>query len=445
MTLLDIVNSVIGVLFLLCYIFQFAYLLIPFIKKMPPHKETKLHKYAVLISARNEENVIENLLDGLAAQDYPKELYTTVLVADNCTDRTAEVGREKGIVVYERFNDAERGKGYALNYLLHKLDEDYGKDAFDAFIVFDADNIPTRSFITEINKTFSDGYEVVTAYRNSKNYGDGWLAGGAGLWYIRESKYLNGSRMRIGACPQVSGTGFLFSNRVKEANGGWPFHTLTEDYEFTCHSVVNGMRFGYCEEAEFYDEHVVGAVQSWHQRLRWVKGGLQGFCLYWKGLIKGLFSKKFVACYDMLMSLAPAYILSLAACFINIVGAIVLIATGNGVAETLLPIGKMVLGAYLVLFLQSAVTTATEWKHIHAHPVKKILYAFTFPFFIFTFVPLCLIALFKKVEWKPIRHTSIDSIKHGDKIIEVITQSGDKQKMAAADSACCEKQENVSE
>ena len=408
MTVLEIINLIFGVLFVMCYAFQLAYLVIPFAMKMPTHKESKLHKLAILISARNEGNVIANLLDSIAAQDYPSELVTVFLVADNCTDNTAEVGRKCGAVVFERNNLEEIGKGYALHYALERIDAEYGENAFDAFVVFDADNILTKNYLTEINKTYSDGYEVVTAYRNTKNFGDSWLSASAAIWYLRESKYLNGSRMRIGACPQVSGTGFLFSNEVKKINGGWPFHTLTEDYEFTCACVTKGMRFGYCETAQFYDEQVSGWNQSWRQRLRWVKGGLQGFVKHGGNLFKGLFSKKFVACYDMLMSFAPAFLISLAAVLVNIVGAIIQIATGTPALDVLWAMGKMVLGAYVILLLQSAVTVATEWKHIKSTPVKKILSILAFPVYIMSFIPICLEAIFKKVEWKPINHTSVN-------------------------------------
>lgn len=403
--ILEIINGVLGILFTMCYFFQLLYLIIPFIIKLPPHKETKLHKIAVISCGRNEEAVIGDLIDKIAAQDYPKELLTMIVVADNCTDNTAAVAREHGAIVYERFNKTLVGKGYALDFALKKLDEDFGEDAFDAFIVFDADNIPMPNYVTEINKTFSDGYRVVTSYRNSKNYGDGWRAAASGLWFLREAKYLNGSRMRIGACPQCTGTGFLFSNSIRKENGGWPFHTLTEDFEFTCNSVIKGEKFGYCEEAMFYDHQVSGLKQSWNQKLRWTKGGLQGFLIYWKSLLRGIFSKKFVACYDMLFSLAPAYILSLTACIINSVGAVALLATGEHPLFVFFYIGKMVLGAYLILLLQSFVTTLTEWRKIKANPFKKFIYIFTFPLYVFTFVPICFVALFKKVEWKEIRHT----------------------------------------
>lgn len=409
MQVVSIINIVFGVLFVMCYFFQVLYTFIPFIKKLPKHKESKLHKYAIMVCARNEEDVIGNLVESICSQDYPSELVDIVLVADNCTDKTAEVGRSLGLIVYERFDDKLKGKGYALNYGLHCLDRDFGENCYDAFIVFDADNILTENFITEINKTFSDGYEVVTCYRNAKNYGDSWLSAGSGLWFIRDSKYLNGSRMRIGACPQVSGTGFLFSNEIKKENDGWPFHTLTEDYEFTCYSVVKGKKFGYCEEARFYDEQVSTFGQAWNQRLRWSKGGLQSFVLFWKGLLKGIFSKRFVASYDMAMSIAPAYIISILATLFNIVAIVVLIACGYGVLESVFPAIKLVLGGYLLLLTQSIITTITEWKHIKASVFKKLIYIFTFPIYIMTFVPIAFVATFKRnVDWKPIKHTSVD-------------------------------------
>lgn len=391
-------------MFVLCYAFQVMYSFIPFIKKLPKHKESVLHKYAVIICARNEAAVLSEIFDSLDKQDYPKELVTTVLVADNCTDSTAALARERGAVVYERFNTDEVGKGYALHYGLSMLDSEFGEDAFDAFLVFDADNVLEYDFITEINKTFSDGYPVVTSYRNSKNYGESWLSAGSGLWWLRDSKYLNGSRMRIGACPQVAGTGFLFSNEIKKEYGGWPFHTMTEDYEFTCHSVVRGKRFGYCETARFYDDQEPTFRGAWNQRLRWSKGGIQSFAIYLKELVKGFFSNKFVACYDMAMSIAPAYFISMIACVLNVVGAAVLIALGNDVFGVLYLLMRTVVGAYLLLLTQSILTTVTEWRNIKAKRWKKILYIFTWPIYIFTFVPIAAVATFKKVEWKETKH-----------------------------------------
>ena len=184
-TILKWINFGIAAAFFICYLYQMFYILIPFIKKRRPHKEIKIHNYAVLICARNEENVITHLIDSIKAQDYPADKITVFVAADNCTDSTAAVSRDAGAVVYERFNTEYIGKGYALDYLLSHIEEDY-PEGFDGYFVFDADNLLCPNYITEMNKTFSDGYEIVTSYRNSKNYGDNWISAGYALWFLRE-------------------------------------------------------------------------------------------------------------------------------------------------------------------------------------------------------------------------------------------------------------------
>lgn len=88
-----------------------------------------------------ESAVIGRLIRTLKEQDYPSELLDVIVVADNCTDNTAEVARSAGAIVYERFNKVQVGKGYALDYLFKHIFEEQGEDAYDAFFVFDADNI----------------------------------------------------------------------------------------------------------------------------------------------------------------------------------------------------------------------------------------------------------------------------------------------------------------
>ena len=405
MQVLRIINLCIGAIFLLCYLYQIIYLFIAYIGGIKRHPDASPKKYAVLIAARNESGVIKNLLDSLNAQDYPKEFYKVFVVADNCTDNTAEVARECGAIVYERSNQTEKGKGYALDYLIKSIERDYADDLPDAYIVFDADNVAVKSYITEMNKTFSAGYEVVTSYRNASNYGAGWRAAGQGMYFIRDARVLNLARMRIKGSTFVSGTGFLFSQRLCEEYGGWPFHTLTEDGEFTMHNAVRGVKGGYCHDAVFYDEQAVDLKTSWYQRLRWCKGGLQIFRKYLPQLMRGIFSHRILSCFDMMMCLTPAYVLSISAVVINAIASVILVLLGVPALEIAVAVGQMILGAYASLFLFSLFITISDWKRIRASGFKKILYMFTFPLFIFSFIIPAFVALFKRVEWKPVRHS----------------------------------------
>ena len=404
--ILTIINAILCVIFLLCYLYQFLYLFVAYVLGVKRFDDAPPKKIAVLIAARNESSVIANLLRSLADQDYSKDHYRVFLVADNCTDNTAEIARREGAYVCERQNDIEKGKGYALDYLIKAIKRDFGEDAYDAFIVFDADNVAEKNYITEMNKVYSAGYEVVTSYRNASNYGAGWRAAGQGMYFLRDARILNLARMRLNCNTFVTGTGFLFSNEIAKANGGWPFHCLTEDGEFTLDNCVKNVKTGYCHDAIFYDEQAVDSKTSWYQKLRWCKGGLQIFAKYLGSLIKGIFSRRLLTNFDMAMCLTAAYALSLIAVVVNVVGATVyIILDPASFWHILNPMIIMVLVAYVGLFIFSAFATVSEWKRIRASGFKKILYAFTFPLFIFSFIPAAAVALFKKVEWKQIRHS----------------------------------------
>ncbi len=407
MQTIEIINSVVAIAFTICYAYQFFYILVPFLFRQKKHKAAKQHKIAVIISARNEEGVIGHLLDTVNNQDYPSELITAFVVADNCTDKTAEVSRKKGAVVLERFNDELVGKGYALDYLFSFIKKDYGFDAFDGYLVLDADNLLRENYITEMNKTFSDGYKIITGYRNSKNYGDNWISAGYALWFLRESKYLNNSRMLLGTSCAVSGTGFMFSNEIIKKTDGWKYFLLTEDIEFSVRQIIDGEKIGFCGSAELFDEQPIKFSQSWRQRMRWAKGYYQVFRNYGTRLIKGVFKGSF-ACFDMSMVIMPAILITVFGLVSNLASFVIgtfSALTTHGVLVTLNSLLSTLWSGYLMLFIIGAITTVTEWKKIHTTPFKKILYAITFPIFMYTYIPIAVVAIFKKVKWTPIAHT----------------------------------------
>lgn len=399
------INAVIMALFFVCYSYQFFYVAVALLKRKKFTCRNENHRIAVLIAARNEENVIGQLLDSIHAQrNYPMDHVDIYVGADNCTDDTARVARERGAIVFERHDTVHVGKGYVLNEMLKRIKRP-GRKHYDAYLVLDADNILDPNFISEIEKVYSSGYEIVTCYRNSKNYGDNWISAGYGLWFLRESRYLNGARSRIGASCGVSGTGFLFSRAVLEGQGGgWPFHLLTEDIEFTIENVTAGRRVGYCPEAVLYDEQPVRFKQSWAQRLRWSRGYLQVFRKYGGKLLSGMFRGSF-SCYDMAMSIMPAAVLTGLSIVVNLGAAAVNVFHYHEWDVLAISALQTVMNLYLTLFVLGAVTTATEWRSIHCAAWKKIAYVFTFPVFMLTYVPIVVQSLFVTPEWTHIDHT----------------------------------------
>ena len=410
MEVIKLINYLIAVIFCICYSYQFFYLIVPFLWKKKEHKKIKYHKFAVLISARNEEKVIGNLIETIKGQDYPQELIKIFVVADNCNDSTAEISRKAGAIIIERFNQIQVGKGYALDYLLKQIKENYSNEKFDGYFVFDADNLLKKNYISEMNKTFSDGYEVITSYRNSKNYGDNWLSAGYALWFLRESKYLSDSRMRLGTSCAVSGTGFLFSYSVMKKYDGWKFFLLTEDIEFSVNNILNDIKIGYCGDAILYDEQPVKFSQSWNQRMRWAKGYLQVIGKHGKDLAKKAVKELDFSAFDMTMVMMPAVLLTVIGIVCNVSISVLSLLAGKGLWVSLESILEFTRNSYFMMYVMGLLTTITEWEQIHTSKIKKVLYTFTFPFFMMTYIPISFAAFFKKVEWKPIEHTKVKTL-----------------------------------
>ncbi len=403
------------------YVYQAFYVIVGLVRRKRPlsHQAQTLHRYAVLISARNEEEVIGELIESLKNQDYPQELLDIYVIADNCTDATARVAQQAGAMVFERFDRVRVGKGYAMDWFFHKLEEQGKGELYDGYFVFDADNIVDPAFVREMNNVFDSGdYAALTCYRNSKNYASNWISAGYSLWFLREARFLNFARMQMGTGCAVSGTGFLVSAQVVRENGGWPYHLLTEDIQFSIDCAVQGRRIGYCDKAVVYDEQPTTFQQSWTQRMRWSKGFYQVAARYLGSLFRGCFTQKRgrFTCYDMMMTVAPGMLLTTAVLGFNAVILLSAITEPMSVAAELMQDSMMFLldnlfNFYICMLLYGGMTLLVEWKQVNARASKKILYLFTFPLFMLTYIPISLAALVRRVEWKPIRHNSSASLK----------------------------------
>ncbi len=402
METLKTINFIIAALFFACYAYQFLYIPVVLLRRKSHPGVAKPHRYAVLICARNESAVIGDLIASIHHQSYDAELPHIFVLADNCTDDTASIARTAGATVYERQSTTHIGKGYAMQNLLVHIAQDYPQ-GFDGYFVFDADNILAPDYIERMNETFSQGHDIITSYRNSKNYGDNWISAGYALWFLRESRYLNHARSLLGTSCAVSGTGFLFSRAVLEDTGPWPFHMLTEDIQFSVDQIVKGRRIAFCPDAELYDEQPTQFRQSWRQRSRWTQGYVQVFRGYGKALVRGTCHGSW-SCFDMSMAIMPAFILTALGLACNVALSIWGAVTGDNLWLALQSIGETLGNMYLTLFAIGCITTVTEWRHIHTTTAKKLWYMFTFPLFMFTYLPIAVAALFTTPEWKPIEH-----------------------------------------
>ena len=250
---------------------------------------TPQKRFAVVIPAHNESVVVANLLDSCHALDYPSELVDLYVIADNCTDNTAAIAASGGATVIERHNSAERGKGYALDYAFRWIHA--RKKPYDAFVIFDADNLVDPDFLNVMNAHLIRGDEVIQGRMDVKNPTDTWVSATFALsvWFTNRFWFL--SKYNLGFSSVLGGTGMCISSALVQEIG-WGATTFTEDLEFTMKALSRGIKTAWAHNAICYDEKVQTFAASWTQRKRWVQGqtsvaGSYLFSMGWKGIAQG--------------------------------------------------------------------------------------------------------------------------------------------------------------
>lgn len=428
MAVLNWINTVCGIISAVLSViiaYRIVYMVIGFFAKEKKFPDAKLqHSYGIIISARNESMVIGNLLDSISAQNYDMSRVKVFVVADNCSDNTAEVCRAKGAIVYERNDPTRARKGYALEFLFKNISKDYGIESLDGYLFFDADNLLHPDFLAEINKAFDTGTDVAVGYRSTKNFSTNFISASYGIHFCRSSMSYHRPRCRLGLPTHIAGTGYVMKSDLLK--NGWHFTSLTEDTQFTLSSISKGIHIEFCEAAEFFDEQPYQLKVMVRQRLRWAKGRLFCFFRHVGGLVKGIFIKpkapggKRFACYDMFGYALPSGLISAVISFISIVTALIaaVISKTSSVGTSLGMLSGVLwalAGAYGGFVVMGLLTVIRERKHIICPTCKLVLYALLFPIFDLLDVPIGVASLFMRIKWKPIKHDQAIKI---DELVE---------------------------
>ena len=402
MNFLELVNGIISVCLAILLFGNAVYPALAWIfrKKYFSCGAPEKRRYAVMICARNEENVIADIIGSVRSQDYPAELVDIFVLADNCDDETAEIAKRHGAETFVRNDKTKVGKGYALNYLYAKIILTNG-DIYDGFFVFDADNLLVPDYISKMNRAFKGGNSVLTGVRNTKNYGDSFVSAGYSIGWLFQTGLLNSGREILGVPCFVNGTGFLMGAEVLRKSCGWNWFTLTEDCEFTAYCALNGIDIGICREAEFYDEQPVSFGVAWTQRLRWMKGKYQAVQKFGKDVFKGIFSKRFLVCLDSFSNIFPTSLLVLCSGVLTLTE---LILSSQNLEIFVFSLLILLLKWYISVSFLGFLTLILWWDRIKATASRKIFLALYYPVHIAMYIPITLVAAFKSVEWVPIKH-----------------------------------------
>ena len=389
---------------------QVVYILLFFVKaKTYPEAKVK-HKFAIIIPARNEASVIENTIKCVLASSYPRELFDVYVVADNCTDNTAELARAAGATVYEHFDDDPKHHivGYALKFLFEKLMEEH-RGEYEAFIRFDADALMEHDYISRMNDAFDAGVKSARGYSNAKNIGQNVIAGISGLWYIRDCRFSSHFRSAIGQSTTITGSGMMFAAEIIEKHG-WDCLTAVEDQEFSMRRLnQDKIKTMYVKDAIVYEDQPATIKETFKRYTR--MGRALNTLFYTQGLKSlALFFVRWKWSYiDMFITLLFIPVCVLMCIWLPIYYGYVLIYNGiMGYWDVFWSYLTVILYALafafvLAFILQALLCIALERKRIQV-PVKKLIpVAFVFPFFMIIYAAAITIGVFKKPRWKQVK------------------------------------------
>jgi len=231
-----------------------------------------LPRFDLLVPAHDEVLTLPRLLRSIEQLDYPKDLVRLHVIADNCTDETASVGREGGALVYERFDPERVGKGHALAYGIEVLLTTSG-GADDGVVIIDADSELAPDFLRVLAGYLATGVGAIQAYYSVSNAED---SPASMLRYVALCLYHYVrplGRSRLGLSAGLRGNGMCFTRAVL-SRVGWESHGLAEDVEQHFRLLEHGVHVAFAPEAVIQTEMPVTFASAVSQNSRWERGRL---------------------------------------------------------------------------------------------------------------------------------------------------------------------------
>ena len=408
---------------LLIVFFTIYYFTLSFFGLFGKKKEIKIYDevktFALIVCAHNEERVIGQLVENLKLLNYDHKLYDIYVVADNCNDQTAAVAAKAGALVQERFSDSGKGKGFALEWMFHRL---FAMDKkYDAVCIFDADNLVHPNFLKEMNSRLCHGEKIIQGYLDTKNPEDSWVSAmfAISFWITNHIWHL--AKYNIGLSCVLGGTGMCIDTEVLKRHG-WGATCLTEDEEFTMKALMEGIPTTWAHDAVIYDEKPLTFKAAWNQRVRWAQGNFDVANRYIpKMLYKGI-KEHNILLLDGVIDMFQPYFLLISAFFIISSYIYEFIPFYTNILYDVLPMAVwQVIGIGQYLFpVAVLIKIRASWK--------SWLYLLSYPLFIYTWIPITAIGFLKRNQhvWSHTLHTR--AIGFNDVVIpEDVVHVGPKQ------------------
>ncbi len=322
-------------------------------RRTPPRPGQPDHRFLVLVPAHNEEKLLPDLLTSLQALEYPPALYEVHVVADNCTDHTANLARQAGAVVHERHDDALRGKGYALQWLVERLAP--AVDGRDAAVILDADSVVSADFLRVMDTRLLRGERAIQGYYAVRSPDRSWPVGLryaalAAIHYLRPL-----GRSLLGGSAGLKGNGMVLAWDLVRR-----FHwsaALTEDIEFHLGLLLAGERVTFAPDAIVWAEMPVSLAGAQSQNVRWERGRLEMVRRYVPRLLQQAWRRRSFALFDAAVEqIMPPFSILVAATVLALAAALLLGSRVGAVLGAALLLGE---AAYI---LTGLILARAPWR-----------------------------------------------------------------------------------
>jgi cellulose synthase/poly-beta-1,6-N-acetylglucosamine synthase-like glycosyltransferase len=280
------------------------------VRRSRPEEATIFHRFAVVIPAHNEAEGIHSTITSLKDQTYPPEQFQILVVADNCTDATADIAQRAGAVVMERNEPMLRGKGFALRWCFDQLLN--VSPAYDAVVVIDADTVANPEFLQVVNRHLIHGARVIQSSDLVSPHASGWSAQMTRIGFLLYNFVRPLGRRALGGTAGLRGNGMCFrADVLREVP--WDAYSISEDLEYGLKLMLKGIRVDFAPDAVVHATMPQKAEHAESQRARWEGGRIGLIRKYASPLLIAAVRRPSFACFDAFLDLTTPALVNLVA------------------------------------------------------------------------------------------------------------------------------------
>jgi cellulose synthase/poly-beta-1,6-N-acetylglucosamine synthase-like glycosyltransferase len=341
MTWLDALLACAAIPLAFACVYLFALTLLSIWPSVPAGTRSTL-TFDIIVPAHNEAAGIGSTVESLLKLDWPASQRRVVVVADNCSDNTAQLARDGGATVLERQSDTEKGKGYALQFA-------FDQTTADAVVVVDADTKVSSNLLKSFATRVALGAHACQAYYGVDNVGASWRTTLMAVAFSMFHRVRGRGRERLQLSCGLKGNGMCFTRELLKAVPHDAF-SVVEDLEFGIRLGKTGRRVWYVDEASVRGEMVTGEKHSRSQRVRWESGRKAMVRAHVGPLLRDALKQRSAVLFDLAVDLLipPLSYLGVGTVTLGLAGAALTWFGAPGLSVTVAAFCAGVLGCYLL-------------------------------------------------------------------------------------------------